>query len=1078
MVFPATPLPLGVELFLGGAWVDVTAEPVYRRSMLNISRGSSDESSQTEPSSCNFQLNNRDGKFSPRNPTSPYYGQLGRNTPVRAWVNRGTPYLALNGIDADYISTPDSVATSITSDIDVRIEIQRHEWSSGVGVDLIGKWVDTGNQRSWAFYLDAGGFPELWWSANGTATLSQQANAKAPPPRNGRMALRVVMDVNDGASNRVHKFYWAPTITGPWEQIGSTIVTSGTTSIFNSTAPTTIGKIPSFSFAALNGRVLRADVKSGIGGTTVANPDFTIQTVGATSFADSSGNTWTRQGGAAISNRQYRFHGEVAAWPQRWDATGTDVYVPVEAAGILRRIAQGSNLDGSVLYRGILRDADSLVAYWPLEDAQGSQYAAAGLDTHDAMSFTGVPEFESFSDFVASNSIVTLKNAAFTGGVPRYTTTNFAQVRFLMNIPAAGTTSGQTILLFYTTGSVRRWEVHYDTGGTLGLRAFDGNGTSLFDTGDVAFDANGDLLYVSVELTQSGANIGYNLLTLQQGQSVGAQFPGTLNSNTFGRVGAITLSPNGGLADVSVGHLTVQSAITSLFDLSDQLNAWTGERAGTRFIRLCTEESIPYRTLGDTTDTARMGYQRPNALSTLFAECAIADGGLLFEPREAFALGYRTRTSLYNQPVAVELAYDEQHLAHSLDPTDDDQRTHNDRTVTRERGSTARAVLDTGSLSILPPPNGVGRYDDSTTINVQNDQDLPDQANWRLRLGTVDEARYPVVSVDMSRHQINDDSALVDALHLLNVGDRLTILNPPAWMPPEDVSQVVWGYVESLGNFEEEYTLNCSPESVYHVAEYGNGNLAENASFETNTTGWAAITNGSIARVTTQAYTGIASMTVTRTVTNPPFNLYGADHTGLDPAIPEGTVVTISCYLRIPSASLPHFSGLLLSNNGAGIHGFASLPTGEVATADTWQRWSITGGIELGPMTQIGVQIWTDNGHTNGQIVAYVDAVNVRSVPTEDLVDRYQPIDATLNEDLTTTETDVDVATATLPLWTIDPNEFPFDIMVGGERMTVTSISGSSSPQTFTVIRSRNGIVKAHSTGAAVALFRQSVYAL
>jgi hypothetical protein len=38
--------------------------------------------------------------------------------------------------------------------------------------------------------------------------------------------------------------------------------------------------------------------------------------------------------------------------------------------------------------------------------------------------------------------------------------------------------------------------------------------------------------------------------------------------------------------------------------------------------------------------------------------------------------------------------------------------------------------------------------------------------------------------------------------------------------------------------------------------------------------------------------------------------------------------------------------------------------------------------------------------------------------------------------------------------------------------MTVTNISGLSSPQTFTVTRSTNGVVKAQAAGAAVVLQR------
>jgi len=87
---------------------------------------------------------------------------------------------------------------------------------------------------------------------------------------------------------------------------------------------------------------------------------------------------------------------------------------------------------------------------------------------------------------------------------------------------------------------------------------------------------------------------------------------------------------------------------------------------------------------------------------------------------------------------------------------------------------------------------------------------------------------------------------------------------------------------------------------------------------------------------------------------------------------------------------------------------------------------------------------------------------------------RYSSDGSTLAEDLTTGETDVDVATPTGPLWSHDDGDF--DILVGGERMTVTAVAGAASPQTFTCTRSVNQVVKTHLTGAAVELFQPAVY--
>ena len=85
----------------------------------------------------------------------------------------------------------------------------------------------------------------------------------------------------------------------------------------------------------------------------------------------------------------------------------------------------------------------------------------------------------------------------------------------------------------------------------------------------------------------------------------------------------------------------------------------------------------------------------------------------------------------------------------------------------------------------------------------------------------------------------------------------------------------------------------------------------------------------------------------------------------------------------------------------------------------------------------------------------------------------------TLNEALDTTETGVDIISVTAR-W-IDSatysSQFPFSILVGGEKMTVTALTGTGLTQTMTVTRSVNGVVKSHASGTAVQLFRPPVIA-
>lgn len=88
MTFPATPLDVTVELYYSGGWQDITAY-TYTRDQITITRGRSDMHQRISPSTCTITLNNRDGRFSPRNPVGALYGLIGRNTPLRVSVTHG-----------------------------------------------------------------------------------------------------------------------------------------------------------------------------------------------------------------------------------------------------------------------------------------------------------------------------------------------------------------------------------------------------------------------------------------------------------------------------------------------------------------------------------------------------------------------------------------------------------------------------------------------------------------------------------------------------------------------------------------------------------------------------------------------------------------------------------------------------------------------------------------------------------------------------------------------------------------------------------------------------------------------------
>src|SRR5690606_5033207 len=95
-----------------------------------------------------------------------------------------------------------------------------------------------------------------------------------------------------------------------------------------------------------------------------------------------------------------------------------------------------------------------------------------------------------------------------------------------------------------------------------------------------------------------------------------------------------------------------------------------------------------------------------------------------------------------------------------------------------------------------------------------------DHAYWRAHLGTADEARYPTINVEMANPNIASDPQLTHALMAVNVGDRMTIDNLPAFVPPSRlgiVSQIVQGWREIISAFAHDIEFNCTPETPWRV---------------------------------------------------------------------------------------------------------------------------------------------------------------------------------------------------------------------------------------------------------------------
>lgn len=839
MVFPLTPRNVHVELFLNGTWVDISSD-VYARDGITISRGRRDEQARAEPSACQLTINNRSGNYSPRNPVGLYYGSIGRNTPIRVSIELAADSFTRTVSNGWGTSTSGATYTLIGSGGTV----QNSDFNVNGTRGTLSIPVASANRAALVTGLS---LLDADLSSFGTLPFSQ------PTPAGTTVYPVSLIFRYQTSSDYVYAY--ATVDNGRSIHVGVNHI-NGTVIV----APTLIPG-GSFSFLSANGVNLRAQaegdtyrVKGWIGNTT---EPYSWTATGASSISPQAGqvgvNAWISTGAtntfpviASIDNlsvRVPRFFGEVASWPQRWDTSGTDFFVPIEGAGIRRRLSQGTTPQHSTLYRYLTSLATAPVAYWPCEDGPLADSIASAVGGPPMVITDATTEFANYSDLAASAPLPLIHSARWTGQIPAYPPTNFIEFTAVIVIPSGGLRKNTDCLWrLLTSGTAGLWQLSYtapDTTttptipGSLTLSVYTGVGGSLITDFGPAFTPDGQKLFTQLRLTQSGTNVVYSLTVVQiDGDStVLFQAPGpspsgttniTITGQTIGIATTVLVNRFNDADGMVVGHLTVRRELSSDGNATDYypaLTAMTRETAGNRISRLCGDNDITLTNKGDLTQTTVVGPQRVLALVDLLDEAADADLGSLYEPRGDLGFAYRTRADVYNQTPVLAVNYSSRHLVAPLEPVDDDQLLRNDITVAQTDGSSVKDQLITGRLSVNDAAlGGAGRYDTQYTVNVAAANQLADIAGWLLALGTVDEPRYPSVTINLATQYVVS-AGLEPSILAVNIDDRITIDDLPAVQGPDLVSQIVRGYVETIKVFEHTISFVCAPESPYEVAQ-------------------------------------------------------------------------------------------------------------------------------------------------------------------------------------------------------------------------------------------------------------------
>lgn len=833
MATPKTPLPIDVDLYAGGDWRAIPGD-VYQRDDISIQHGLSNEATSVQPCQMGMTLGNLAGNYDPTNATGPYYGTIGRNTPIRVSIRSDVDQFNRTVSNGWGTSTSTNAADP-TGDAWQNLFVGGNSAASfavsgGSGTHTVagtGAWVMSHTTASWGD-VDVAVTVNVLPFVNVTGAQIEPANIVL---RGQDSTHYYMVRVAINTSQLVTLQLFDAAGFGMFGPIATTVAHVGSNSIrvrAQAEGSTIRAKVWDTATSEPSGWTFHVNYYESIvlaGAQALDAPGWVGMRSGV-----ASGNTNTNPITFTYTNlvvRVPRFSGWAFLQPTS-DITGKDQIVKVTAGSVLRQLSQGQLPISSPL-RHDIPTLPNLLAYWPCEDGTAATSFASGLSNGQPMQIAaGTPQLASDSTFIGSSPLPVNNGSYWLGYTGSTDTSGVVQVRFLFKFPPAATLVNGTVLArAHTTGSVVRWDLVYNTVGSIGLQvnAFDTNGNlvsgSPFGIFVPGAPLDGNAFRVGISMQLSGSNIACQVQTYLQGGAPAGAFTFTVTGQSITTCYAVAICPPGNnIAQSVVGHITFENVVTNINDLIGQVNAFVGEDAGSRLSRLCGYANIPLAFVGDTTALSLdMGPQTADQLYNLIQATATSDAGLLYETKGDAALAYRTgggHACGPTEPVAVALSRTLHQLADPPVATYDDQNLHNDYTITNGDGSTIQVTQTTGPLSTALPPAGMGDYATSAQVNLSTSNEVADVANWLLHLGTVATARYPQLSVNLLA---SGPAALY--WPLLDVApDTMISL---AGQTPDTMLELARGYTETLNGFTHRLVFNAAPGEPYLCPVFDDG---------------------------------------------------------------------------------------------------------------------------------------------------------------------------------------------------------------------------------------------------------------
>lgn len=743
----------GYSLVASGiVWTDLTGRvKLAGGGEISITRGASDELSDTQTGTMSLELDNRDGWLTPGNTASPYN------------VRRGTPVRALTTVveGKNFLSSPG-------------FEVSDNGWEAAPGLAPASATIDTAHVRSGTY-----GF-KIGWATTGTGGVMQcplygltigvpyTASVYVWIPA-GDPAVRLDIDGTTVGA--------ASTVTGAFQRISVTWTTTAASHLLRITTSTT----------------------SPVAGDLVWMDEAQVE-------EGSTATTWS----STPATHHARFYGAVGSWPMGWE--GLQSTVRIIASDVLKWPSRRPAL-GPMLVEEIQGDEAKL--YYPLSEPDSSttagdqsgysrpsmtiqQTGAGGTLTFGAG--TGAPS----DDLPAP---IFTPASASAGKYLQCFVSPLLTSNGSTGNPIAGdqayevwfstSTSGRAIMT-WTSGAPAafdsgiRFQLESGTGKLQIVEYFSFGPTThtiatpnLADGGahHLVWDEAGHDVWVDGVQYAAGTIAWPDRIILNVGAN---ESGGQLWVGSISHVAAYVR--NGGFPAISelVEHYTAG------------MTGFAGESAWIRMYRLAGYARIPGVTpQGTFSNVASQGTLGSSPLSHM-RDIERTESGKLFADRGSAWLIFQGRTVRYNPTASLTISYADLETG-DVAFTDDDQKQINLVVASRPGGATQR-VKSADSIA------RDGIYEEQLDILKTSDSEVTDAANWMV-------IRYADPQPEMRQLPVEASTlgtATYRALLNADISTVIRVTTLPDQAPAPSATVTVEGYTERISQAQHHLDFHTS----------------------------------------------------------------------------------------------------------------------------------------------------------------------------------------------------------------------------------------------------------------------------